>query len=169
MNLRKDIDLYINSLFFDRIDELRYMQRVLHEVIETNADDGEIQIKAVTQLQTITNQLNQYFIQLPDVAKVGTTIDVNTLFPPFNNSNNTNANTNPSSGGSSNTTTITTSKNSNDKNSWWCSACRLMHKNEFGLHCIEAQVGKPEESEPGYFGGTPAPDSSNNNSPDKND
>jgi hypothetical protein len=87
-NLRKDIDLYINSLFFDRIDELRYMQRVLHEVIETNADDGEIQIKAVAQLQTITNQLNQYFIQLPDVAKVGTTIDVNTLFPSPDSANN---------------------------------------------------------------------------------
>jgi hypothetical protein len=61
-NLRKDIDLYINSIFFDRVDELRYMQKILHEVIETNADNGEIQIKAVAQLQSITNELGTYFM-----------------------------------------------------------------------------------------------------------
>ena len=37
----------------------------------TNPDDGEIQIKAVAQLQSITDQLNQYYIQLPTVARVG--------------------------------------------------------------------------------------------------
>ena len=40
-NLRKDTDFYINSIFFDRVDELRYMQKILHEVIEANADMGK--------------------------------------------------------------------------------------------------------------------------------
>jgi outer membrane PBP1 activator LpoA protein len=60
-NLRKDIDLYINSIFFDRVEELRHMQKILHEVIDTNADNGEIQIKAVAQLQSITNELGNLF------------------------------------------------------------------------------------------------------------
>jgi hypothetical protein len=53
-----------------------------NEVIEetTNPDDGEIKIKAVAQLQSITNQLEQYYVQLPSVAKAGT-MDTNTLFP----------------------------------------------------------------------------------------
>ena len=53
------------------------MQKILHEVIEANTDDGDIQIKALAQLQSITNQLENYFIALPKVAKVET-MDVNT-------------------------------------------------------------------------------------------
>jgi hypothetical protein len=37
------------------------MQKILHEVIDTNADNGEIQIKAVAQLQSITNELGNLF------------------------------------------------------------------------------------------------------------
>lgn len=140
-NLRKDIDLYINSIFFDRVDELRYMQKILHEVIETNTDNGEIQIKAVAQLQNITNQLCGYYMQLPSVAKVGV-MDVNTLFPSSsftsNNSNNSN--------------------NNNNNASWWCSSCNLRHKDQFGHHCPQMKVGLECENQPGYFGGKPDPE-----------
>jgi hypothetical protein len=89
--LRKDRYLFINSIFFDRVEELRYMQKVLHQVIETNEDDGDIQIKAVVQLQSITNQLESYYMALPKVSQVESA-DINTLFPP-NNTNNTSSNT----------------------------------------------------------------------------
>ena len=143
-NLRKDINLYLDSIFFDRVGELRYMQKILHEVIEANTDDGDIQIKAVAQLQSITNQLENYFIALPKVAKVET-MDVNTLFPspPANNNNNNSNNYSP--------------KNNND-GSWWCTrGCNVYHKDEFGHHCPEYAVGAEGEEKPGYFGGTPDP------------
>ncbi len=151
-NLRKDIDLYINSIFFDRVEELRYMQKILHEVIETNADNGEIQIKAVAQLQSITNQLENYYMALPKVARVGT-MDVNTLFPSSPSS--------PSSSSfpNSNVNTTTIPPPIDDKKSWyWCSSCNLLHKNERGYYCPEMKVGLPEEDEPGYFGGRPDPE-----------
>jgi hypothetical protein len=46
-----------------------YMQKILHEIIETNIDNGGIQIKAVAQLQSITNQLGEYYFALPKVAR----------------------------------------------------------------------------------------------------
>jgi hypothetical protein len=147
--LRKDRYLFINSIFFDRVEELRYMQKVLHQVIETNEDDGDIQIKAVVQLQSITNQLSQYHIALPNVAKYEVA-DINTLFPPNNNINNN----------SSNTSAVVVDNNGNNNNnnngSWWCThGCNVYHKNEFGHHCPEFACGAEGEDKPGYFGGTP--------------
>jgi hypothetical protein len=89
--LRKDRYLFLNSIFFDRVEELRYMQKVLHQVIETNEDDGDIQIKAVVQLQSITNQLERYYMALPKVSQVES-MDINTLFPSPSPSNNINDN-----------------------------------------------------------------------------
>jgi transposase len=35
-SLQKDRDLYIKCMFWDRVHELEYQQRVLHEVIDNN-------------------------------------------------------------------------------------------------------------------------------------
>ena len=44
------------------------------------------------QLQSITNQLEPYYMALPKVSQVESA-DINTLFPPNNNTNNTSSNT----------------------------------------------------------------------------
>ena len=45
--LRKDRDYYLQRVFWDRLGELEYQQRVLHTVIDKNRDNPEVQIKAV--------------------------------------------------------------------------------------------------------------------------
>jgi hypothetical protein len=60
---QKDRFALLNAIFFDRVEELKYMQKTLHKVIENNQDDGDIQIKAVNQLQSITTQLFNYYLK----------------------------------------------------------------------------------------------------------
>jgi hypothetical protein len=138
--LRKDRYLFINSIFFDRVEELRYMQKVLHQVIETNEDDGDIQIKAVVQLQSITNQLESYYMALPKVSQVESA-DINTLFPP-NNTNNT-----------SNTTTSSSSPTVLVDSTRWCGTCNCNHPldKDAKRKCPQWKVGMPYEDEPGYY------------------
>jgi hypothetical protein len=116
----------------------------LHQVIETNEDDGDIHIKAVVQLQSITNQLESYYMALPKVSQVESA-DINTLFPLNTNNNN-----------SSTVVVNNNNNNNNDDGSWWCTrGCNVYHKNEFGHHCPEFITGAEGEEKPGYFGGTP--------------
>jgi Zn finger protein HypA/HybF involved in hydrogenase expression len=136
--LRKDRDLYINSIFFDRVEELRYMQKVLHQVIETNEDNGDIQIKAVIQLQSITAQLESYYVALPKVSQVESA-DVNTLFPMNNNTTNNNS-----------SSSVVVVKNNPVR---WCERCNREHPldKEGFRKCPEFKVGMDYEDEPGYY------------------
>lgn len=142
--LRKDRYLFINSIFFDRVEELRYMQKVLHQVIETNEDDGDIQIKAVVQLQSITARLESYYVALPKVSQVESA-DINTLFPL---NPNTNTNNNSSSPNSSAVVVV----NNNNPNRW-CERCNREHPldKEGFKKCPEFKVGMDYEDEPGYY------------------
>ncbi len=141
--LRKDRYLYINSIFFDRVEELRYMQKVLHQVIETNEDDGDIQIKAVVQLQSITNQLESYYVALPKVYKWNLRISIHCFLNP-----NTNTNNNSSSLNSSAVVVV----NNNNPNRW-CERCNREHPldKEGFKKCPEFKVGMDYEDEPGYY------------------
>jgi hypothetical protein len=50
-SLQQDRDHYLQKMFFDRVEELEYMQRVLHEVIDNNKDHmPETVIRAVSVL-----------------------------------------------------------------------------------------------------------------------
>jgi hypothetical protein len=113
------------------------MQKILHEVIENNADNGEIQIKAVAQLQSITNELETYFMTLPKISRVGA-MDVDTLFPSsvVNNNNTTNNNS-----------------YNNDFIRRWCERCNKTHALDKNGHqkCPEMKVGLPEERIEGYY------------------
>jgi len=90
-----------------------------------------------------TGILENYYIALPKVAKVGV-MDVNTLFPSSSSSN----------GLENNNTNAGIGVGDNDGKSWWCNTCKLQHRDEFGHHCPLYKVGLPEENDPGYFGGT---------------
>jgi hypothetical protein len=61
----------LDEVFFDRTeDQLKSMQKTLHEIIETN-EDAKIKIKAIYQLQSITSELSNYYGQLPQIANLG--------------------------------------------------------------------------------------------------
>jgi Zn finger protein HypA/HybF involved in hydrogenase expression len=115
------------------------MQKVLHQVIETNEDNGDIQIKAVIQLQSITAQLESYYVALPKVSQVESA-DVNTLFP-MNNNNTTNNNSSSS---------VVVVKNNPVR---WCERCNREHPldKEGFRKCPEFKVGMDYEDEPGYY------------------
>jgi hypothetical protein len=66
----KDRFAYMNEVFFDRTKELKSMQKTLHEIIDTNEDDPEIQIKAIVQLQSVTSELTNYYVQLPQLSTI---------------------------------------------------------------------------------------------------
>jgi hypothetical protein len=103
---QKDRFAYLNSIFFDRVEELKFMQKTLHEVIE-NEGDSETKIKAVNQLQSITSQLARYYGQLPQIASFGATAG---LFPSLSvvgQENNNNG--------------------KEDKDSWFCIHCDKTH------------------------------------------
>jgi hypothetical protein len=66
---QKDRYAFLDEVFFDRTKELKSMQKSLHEIID-NEEDNEIRIKAINQLQSITTQLSNYYVQLPQIAGV---------------------------------------------------------------------------------------------------
>jgi hypothetical protein len=66
----KDRYAYLDEVFFDRTEELKSMQKTLHEIIETN-EDAKIKIKAIDQLQSMTSELSNYYGQLPQIANLG--------------------------------------------------------------------------------------------------
>jgi hypothetical protein len=64
-SLTKDRDYYLQRLFWDRLSELEYQQKVLHRIIDNNNDNADIQIKAVHDLRAITSDIAQLFANLP--------------------------------------------------------------------------------------------------------
>ena len=64
--LQKDREYYLQRMFFDRVQELQYQQRVLHEVIDKNKESSpDVVIRAVNVLHGITVNMNRLFQGLP--------------------------------------------------------------------------------------------------------
>ena len=57
--------MLFTALFWDRLAELEYQQKVLNGVIDRNNDNPDVQIKAVHELHSITTNMAQLFINLP--------------------------------------------------------------------------------------------------------
>lgn len=114
----KDHYAFLDEIFFDRTEELKTMQRILHNVI-SNTEDEEIKIKAVSELTGITTLLSNYYQQLPGMSQLGAS-----AFQTGNrNGNNEN---NPLVGGSSHhhKTDIA------DDGSYWCTRCNILRVND---------------------------------------
>jgi hypothetical protein len=60
-SLQKDRDYYLKSMFWDRLSELEYQQKVLHSVIDKNEHNPGVQIKAVHELHSITVDINRAY------------------------------------------------------------------------------------------------------------
>jgi hypothetical protein len=64
--LQKDREYYLQRMFFDRVDELQYQQKVLHEIIDNNKESSpDIVVRAVNALHAITINMNRLFQGLP--------------------------------------------------------------------------------------------------------
>jgi hypothetical protein len=64
--LQKDGEYYLQRMFFDRVDELQYQQKVLHEIIDNNKESSpDIVVRAVNALHAITINMNRLFQGLP--------------------------------------------------------------------------------------------------------
>jgi hypothetical protein len=88
--LQNDVGYYLQRMFFDRVDELQYQQRVLHEVIDKNKDSSpDIVIRAVSVSHGITVSLSRLFSVLPV-----STIYIPSSYINNNGNGNTNADTN---------------------------------------------------------------------------
>jgi hypothetical protein len=71
LTLQKDRYALIQSLFFDRKDELIEMQRVLWQIVESNKLNPEIQIKAIDKLQDLNMALAELYHSLPSTVSFG--------------------------------------------------------------------------------------------------
>jgi hypothetical protein len=65
--LQKDVGYFLQRMFFDRVAELEYQQKVLHQVIDNdkNKDNPDVQIKAVNALHAITETMTRLYTSLP--------------------------------------------------------------------------------------------------------
>ena len=71
LQLEKDQYALIQSLFFDRKDELEHMQKVCWSIIEKNQSNADIQIKTIEQLHIISDKLTQLYHSLPYHVEFG--------------------------------------------------------------------------------------------------
>jgi hypothetical protein len=71
LTLQKDHYVLIQSLFFDRKDELEQMQKVLWSIIEKNQLNPEVQIKAIDKLSELTMILTELYHSLPHKVSFG--------------------------------------------------------------------------------------------------
>jgi hypothetical protein len=71
LRLEKDQYALIQSLFFDRKDELEQMQKVCWSIIEKNQSNADIQIKTIEQLHIISDKLTQLYHSLPYHVEFG--------------------------------------------------------------------------------------------------
>jgi hypothetical protein len=65
LSLQKDRDYYLQRMFFDRIAEFEYQQKVLHGVIDANKNNPDVQIKAINALHNITVNMTRLYQSLP--------------------------------------------------------------------------------------------------------
>jgi hypothetical protein len=71
LHLERDQYALIQSLFFDRKDELEQMQKVLWSMIEKNQLNPDIQIQAIEKLQELSDQLARLYRSLPYTVEFG--------------------------------------------------------------------------------------------------
>jgi hypothetical protein len=76
LHLEKDQHALIQSLFFDRKDELEQMQKVLWSIIDNNNKQlnnhpSDIQIKAIEQLHIVSDRLVHLYHSLPYEVEFG--------------------------------------------------------------------------------------------------
>ena len=71
LHLEKDQYALIQSLFFDRKDELEHMQKVCWSIIEKNQSNADIQIKTIEQLHIISDKLTHLYHSLPYHVEFG--------------------------------------------------------------------------------------------------
>jgi hypothetical protein len=65
-SLQQDRDYFLQRMFFDRVHEFEYQQKVLHEVIDKNKDySPDVVVRAVSVLHAITVNMNRLFQSLP--------------------------------------------------------------------------------------------------------
>jgi hypothetical protein len=65
-SLQKDKDSYMQCIFWNRVHELEYQQRVLHEVIDNNKESNpDVVVRAVNVLHEITSSIYQEYTNLP--------------------------------------------------------------------------------------------------------
>jgi hypothetical protein len=67
--IRKDKDYYLQCLFSDRVAELEYQQRVLHEIIDNNKESNpDVVIRAVSVLHDISSSIFKEYTNLPTIS-----------------------------------------------------------------------------------------------------
>ena len=71
LRLEKDQYALIQSLFFDRKDELEHIQKVCWSIIEKNQSNADIQIKTIEQLHIISDKLTHLYHSLPYHVEFG--------------------------------------------------------------------------------------------------
>lgn len=68
-SLQKDSDYYVQCLFWDRVHELEYQQRVLHEVIDKNKESNpDVVVRAVNVLHDISSSIFKEYTNLPTIS-----------------------------------------------------------------------------------------------------
>jgi hypothetical protein len=78
-SLQKDRDYYLKCMFWDRLAEMEYQQKLLHSVIDKNEHNPEVQIKAVHELHSITVDINRAYQGLPVLSTYYIPIDGNNI------------------------------------------------------------------------------------------
>jgi hypothetical protein len=69
--LRKNRFAYMNHLFFERVDEIKNMQRKLWQIITDNvADKPDIAIRSIAELHKLSNSLCQVYEMLPVLGRL---------------------------------------------------------------------------------------------------
>jgi hypothetical protein len=70
-HLRKNRFAYMNHLFFERVDEIKNMQRKLWQIITDNvADKPDIAIRSIAGLHKLSNSLCQVYEMLPVLGRL---------------------------------------------------------------------------------------------------
>lgn len=109
---RKEKFAFLDEIFFTRVEELKLLQKTLHEIIETE-EDNEIRIKAANELTGITTLLSNYYEQLPGMSQLGV--------EAFSSSSLENNNSSLTAGYHNNNNSAATISNNNY--SRWCERC----------------------------------------------
>jgi hypothetical protein len=68
-SLQMDRDAYIKCLFWDRVNELEYLSKVLHRIIDNNDDNPDVQIKAANVLHNISSSIFTEYSNLPAISR----------------------------------------------------------------------------------------------------
>jgi hypothetical protein len=70
-HLRKNRFSYMNHLFFERVDEVKKMQRKLWQIITDNeADKPDVAIRSISELHKLSNSLCQMYEMLPVLGRL---------------------------------------------------------------------------------------------------